>query len=231
MWRLLIACLTPLPAVACDTALLLTIDVSNSVDPGEYRLQTDGLADALADPSIVDALVQGQSALAVMQWSGEDEQRLVIPWTRVGTALDVARLAESARLQTRAFVLSGTAPAEAIHAAIDAFGPVADCRRKVIDISGDGTPNTGGDVGAARRRAERSGITVNAIAIELMGVAISNFYRAQVITRDGFVMTARMHRDYPRAIRAKILRELSQVIGRADPRSQGRGPFARTGMR
>ena len=231
MWRLVLAFLCPLPAAACDTALLLTIDVSNSVDPGEYRLQTDGLADALSDPAIVDALVQGQSALAVMQWSAEDEQRFVIPWTRVGTALDVARVKERARLQTRAFVLSGTAPAEAIHAALDAFGPVADCHRKVIDISGDGTPNTGGDVGAARRRAERMGVTINAIAIELMGVAISNFYRGQVVTRDGFVMTARMHRDYPRAIRAKILRELSQAIGRADPGPFGPGPFARTGMR
>ena len=230
MWRLLIACLTPLPAVACDTALLLTIDVSNSVDAAEYRLQTDGLADALADPAIVEALVQGNSALAVMQWSAEDEQTFVIPWTRVQTPYDAARLSERARRQGRAFVLSGTAPAEAIHAAIDAFGPVADCRRRVIDISGDGTPNTGGDVGAARRRAELAGVTINAIAIELMGVAISNFYRGQVITRDGFVMTARMHRDYPRAIRAKILRELSQVIGAAepDPRAQppvGRRPF------
>ena len=55
--------LTALKAVACDTALLLTIDVSNSVDPAEYRIQTDGLADALQDPEIVDIMVSGQGRL------------------------------------------------------------------------------------------------------------------------------------------------------------------------
>ena len=39
-------------SIACDTDLILTIDVSNSVDPGEYRLQIDGLAAALSDPEI-----------------------------------------------------------------------------------------------------------------------------------------------------------------------------------
>ena len=34
------------PAWACDTALMLTIDVSNSIDVAEYKLQTDGMANA-----------------------------------------------------------------------------------------------------------------------------------------------------------------------------------------
>ena len=199
-------------ATACDTALMLTIDVSNSVDLAEYRLQADGLADALTDPDSIDALVRGQSALSVVQWSGVDRQAVTVPWTRIRTALDVARLSDAARLMPRAYTLSGTAPAEAILFSLSNFAPVMDCTRRVIDISGDGTPNTGGDVAAARRRAERDGITINAIAIESLGQAITNFYARQVVTRDGFVMTARMHRDYPRAIRAKILRELTRVI-------------------
>ena len=48
----------PLPAMACDTALLLTIDVSNSIDTAEYRLQTDGLADALLDGEVAEARLQ-----------------------------------------------------------------------------------------------------------------------------------------------------------------------------
>ncbi|MBS1302854.1 DUF1194 domain-containing protein [Loktanella sp. SALINAS62] len=209
----LILCLMPLPALACDTALMLTIDVSNSVDVAEYHLQTDGLADALADPDIIDALVQGQSAITVVQWSGIDRQATVIPWTRIRTARDVANLSVAARLQDRAFVLSDTAPAQAVLFSLRNFSAVADCKRRVIDISGDGTPNTDGDIAAARRQAERDGITINAIAIESMGLTITNFYRNQVITRDGFVITARRHSDYPRAIRAKILRELARVIG------------------
>ncbi|SEQ22871.1 Ca-activated chloride channel family protein [Loktanella sp. DSM 29012] len=213
MLRALVLALCPLPAIACETALMLTIDVSNSVDVAEYRLQTDGLADALNDPDIIDALVQGQSAVSVVQWSGIDRQSVVIPWTRIRAATDVAQLSDLARAQDRRFVLSDTAPAQAILFSLRNFDAVADCKRRVIDISGDGTPNAIGDIGAARRQAERDGITINAIAIESMGLAITNFYREQVITRDGFVMTARRHSDYPRAIRAKIIRELAQIIG------------------
>jgi Ca-activated chloride channel family protein len=53
--------------MACDTALILTIDVSNSIDPAEYKLQTDGLADALRNPEIVEAMVRQEATLAVVQ--------------------------------------------------------------------------------------------------------------------------------------------------------------------
>lgn len=209
---LCLALLPSLPAKACDVALLLAIDVSNSVDSAEYRLQVDGLADALTDPAIIDALVAGNSAISVVQWSGIDRQSVTLPWSRIATARDVAALSQSARLMPRAYTLSGTAPAEAILFSLANFGPVPDCSRRVIDISGDGTPNIGADVASARQQAQRDGITINAIAIESMGLAITNFYARQVITRDGFVVTARRHRDYPRAIRAKILRELAKAI-------------------
>ena len=113
----------------------------------------------------------------------------------------------------RAFVLSDTAPAEAIYFSLRLFDQVPDCNRKVIDVSGDGTPNGGSDVRNARNAAERAGVTINGIAIESMGIAITNFYRGAVITRDGFVMTARTHREYPETIRAKILREISRIFG------------------
>ena len=199
--------------MACDTALILTIDVSNSVDPAEYRLQVDGMANALRDPEIVEAMVSQEAAIAVVQWSGQDKQTLSVPWTRVRTALDAARLADTAQLLPRAFVLSDTAPAEAIRFALPLFDQVPDCKSRVIDVSGDGTPNAGSNTREARNLAEKSGVTINAIAIESMGLAITNFYRGAVITRNGFVMTARTHREYPDAIRRKILRELSLVLG------------------
>ncbi|WP_341369073.1 DUF1194 domain-containing protein [Yoonia sp. BS5-3] len=203
----------PLAAQACGTALVLTIDVSNSIDTAEYRLQTDGLADALQDPEIVEVMVQGEATLAVVQWSGVDKQSLSIPWTQIRTTLDAARLSRQARQMQRAFVLSDTAPAEAIYFSLSLFDAVAHCNRHVIDISGDGTPNAGADTRAARNAAQRAGVTINGIAIESMGLAITNFYRGAVITRDGFVMTARTHREYPETIRAKILRELSRIFG------------------
>lgn len=200
-------------AYACDTALALTIDVSNSVDPAEYRLQVDGMADALQDPEVVEAMIQGEVAITVIQWSGVDRQIVSIPWTRIRTALDAEALSNEARLVARAFVLSDTAPAEAVMFALDQFAQVPDCERRVIDVSGDGTPNAGQDVRMARNAAERAGVTINGIAIESIGLAITGFYKNSVITRNGFVITARTHREYPDAIRMKIIRELARVLG------------------
>lgn len=200
-------------ADACDTALLLTIDVSNSIDPAEYQLQAGGLAAALRDPDIVDAMVRQEATIAVVQWSGVDRQALSIPWMQIRTSLDAARLAAAADQMERAFILSDTAPAEALLFSLDLFSQVPDCKRKVIDVSGDGTPNSGSETRNARNAAERAGVTINAIAIESMGLAITGFYKGAVITRDGFVITARTHREYPDAIRRKIIRELSQVLG------------------
>lgn len=207
------AALSAGPLAACQTALLLAIDVSNSVDEAEYRLQIDGLADALADPEIIEALIEGEVALSLMQWSGVDRQEMSLGWYRMRSALDVARFATAARGTPRAFILSDTAPAEAITFALDQFNAVPDCARKIIDISGDGTPNAGSDTHSARTAAERAGVTINGIAIESLGVAITGFYQRSLITRNGFVVTARGHRDYPRAIRYKILREVSRVLG------------------
>ena len=199
--------------MACGTALILAIDVSNSVDTAEYRLQVDGMTAALRDVEIVEAMVRQEAAIAVVQWSGQDRQELTIPWTRAHTTLDAGRLADQAQLMTRAFVLSDTAPAEAIRFALPLFDLVPDCKIRVIDVSGDGTPNAGSDTRSARNLAERNGVTINGIAIESLGLAITNFYRGAIITRDGFVITARTHREYPDAIRRKILRELSLVLG------------------
>ncbi|MDJ0823695.1 MAG: DUF1194 domain-containing protein [Paracoccaceae bacterium] len=213
MLRALCLALMPVSASACQTALLLAMDVSNSVDPGEYRLQVEGLEAALRDPEIAEILVRDQVALAVMQWSGADRQEMTIPWTRMISPATVGAFADRARWMERAYVLSDTAPAQAMDVAIRQFADVPDCARHVIDMSGDGTPNAGGEVGPQRLRAERMGITINGLAIEGLGVAITNFYRRQVTTRDGFVVTARGHRDYARAIKQKILREISRVMG------------------
>lgn len=200
-------------ARACETALLLAIDVSNSVDIAEYRLQVDGLADALLDPEISEALLQGEVMLSVMQWSGETDQRMSLPWTQMRSDTDIARFAAAARALPRDFIQSNTAPGNAIRYALAQFADVAQCTRHIIDVSGDGPENAGSGTAAARRTAERQGVMINGIAIESMGLSITQFYRRNVITQYGFVITARRHTDYPRAIREKIKRELARVTG------------------
>jgi Ca-activated chloride channel family protein len=201
------------PAWGCDTALLLTIDVSNSIDPVEYRLQADGMADAVLDAEVSEALISGQVAVAVIQWSGVGRQELSLPWRQLRSIADVRGFAVDARTMPRAFVQSDTAIGDAILFALDQFGNAPICNRQVIDISGDGTQNAGSDARIASREAERRGVTINGIAIESMGIALTSYFNRSIITRDGFVITARRHLDYPRAIREKILREVSRIFG------------------
>jgi Ca-activated chloride channel homolog len=209
---LAIALLGTCPAVSCTTALILAIDVSNSIDEREYRIQTEGLASALEDPAIREELLRGQVALTVIQWSGIGQQAVSIPWRRMTTPGEIRAFAEEARAMPRAFVMSDTAVGALIDFALDQFGPVADCRKRVIDISGDGSDNAGTDPNSARRSAERAGVQINGLAIEGIGVAITSYYRRQVITRDGFVMTARGHSTYAETLRQKILREISAAL-------------------
>ena len=200
-------------AKGCQLALLLAIDISGSVDDGEYRIQTEGAAAALQDPEIAATLIQGQVALSIMQWSSVGMQKMVQPWRRIDSAETLADIARAATVQERAFGKADTAVGDAIAFATSQFDQVPDCPRRVIDISGDGVQNAGGPLPVARARAIAAGISINAIAIESIGLTISEFYRKNVITRGGFVVTAQGHTDYPRAIRLKILREIARPMG------------------
>lgn len=205
----------PPARAACGIALVLAVDVSGSVDAAEYALQTRGFEAALRDPEVVQALVAAQAAVAVVQWSGSGQQQLTIPWMRVDEPAQAARLAGRVGAAPRAFGGGNTAVGEAIDFAAALFGaPVRDCARWVIDIAGDGDENEGFTVGRARRAAAARGITINGLAIEGFGTgqSITNFYRGWVITPGGFVITARGHADFARAMRLKLLRELSPPL-------------------
>ena len=90
------------------------------------------------------------------------------------------------------------------------FATVPDCQRHIIDLSGDGKENDGMTLPAARAQAVAARVTLNAIAIETGAAAtgLTDYFRAQIITADGFVITAKGVADYPRAIHAKLTREL-----------------------
>jgi Ca-activated chloride channel family protein len=212
---LTLACLTASPALSCETALLLSIDVSGSIDSGDYRLQTEGLAAALTDPEVAEALVRGQIALAVVQWSGTGQQVLTLPWQRMLDPDAVTRFAARAAAMPRGFKGSDTAVGESLRFALAQFAAVPDCTRKVIDISGDGQENAGFTDARARSEAVKAGVMINAIAIEEPGPAfpITSYYRNWIITPGGFVVTARGLRDYAETLRLKLLRELVEPIG------------------
>ncbi len=207
--------LTALPLQACETALVLSIDVSGSIDTGDYLLQTEGLAAALSDPEVAEALVRGQIAVAVVQWSGPAQQALVLDWQRMLTPQAVTAFAARAIAMPRAFKGSDTAVGLGLTFALGQFAAVPDCGRHVVDISGDGQENAGFTDADARTEAVAAGAMVNAIAIEDAGQAfpITSYYRGWVVTPGGFVVSARGLQDYARALRIKLLRELIKPSG------------------
>jgi Ca-activated chloride channel family protein len=211
----LLACLSSQPALACETALLLSIDVSGSIDGGDYALQTGGLAAALADPEVAEALVKGQVALAIVQWSGPSEQALVLTWQRMLAPGDVTRFAARAAALPRAFTGSDTAVGQGLRFATAQFAAVPDCKRRVIDVSGDGQENAGFTDTEARGEAITADILINAIAIEEPGPAspVTSYYSRWIITPGGFVVTARGLQDYAETLRRKLLRELVKPVG------------------
>lgn len=212
---LLLCALSWRPLAACETALVLAIDVSGSIDTGEYALQVRGLHMALRDPVVTDALIEGQVALSIVQWAGAGQQIVAVDWQRMLDATDVAGFAETVLALPRTLPRSDTAVGQAIAFSAAGFARVQDCKRQVIDISGDGPENAGFTVAQERAKAEAAGIHINAIAIEDMGASspVTYFYLRSVITRGGFVVTARGLGDYGVAMRAKLLRELQKPVG------------------
>ena len=155
------------PALACDVALVLAIDVSGSVDAKEYRLQADGLSDALGDPVVSEALVNSQALVAVIQWSGIERQEVSVEWTATETHQDVMALREEIEAIPRAFRNYSTGIGDALSVAIDLHEAAPrQCRRKVIDVSGDGPSNEGAEPKAVHARLDAADITVNGLAIE-----------------------------------------------------------------
>lgn len=201
-------------AKACDVALALTMDVSGSIDPLEFRVQMAGLANALNQPDVREALISAQAYVTMMQWSGTNRQRVTVPWTPILTHADIDRLAEAARSAPRAYRHFSTAIGDAVLAAAALHLQIAGrCKRSVIDLSGDGTSNEGIALSDAHNAIAASAITVNGLAIETDEPGLSEYFRREVIGGPGaFVETAIDFNDYERAIRRKLLREITAPL-------------------
>src|SRR5690606_29171154 len=93
-----------------------------------------------------------------------------------------------------------------------------EASRRVIDVSGDGDNNSGPPAEEARDRAIAEGISVNGLAIvndrlpfAYSGpVPLEEYYRECVVGGPGaFVVEAKNFADFPRAIRRKLVREIT----------------------
>lgn len=221
MRRLIFAiafCLFAPAARACGLALVLAVDVSGSVDPGEYKIQMQGLAAALRDGTVMEALVRQDAQVALLQWTGASRQRQTIPWTPITTFNDALAFADRVADDPRIWRNYSTAIGEALIASREMFDAVPQCLRKVVDVSGDGVSNEGIEPHTQRAALRREGITVNALVIETDATDLTGYFFENVIWGDGaFVVTANGFEDYPAQIKRKLQRETTRQVSALAP--------------
>src|SRR5580658_6969830 len=80
-----LAALAALPAQAASVALVLAIDVSESVSTERYVLQHEGVARAFETPQLIDAIAKapGGIEVLVLEWSDPDKIAITVGWTSI----------------------------------------------------------------------------------------------------------------------------------------------------
>ena len=155
-------------AQVTDLLLILAADVSRSVDETEFALQRKGYSTALTDPRVLAAIRGGRTgsiAICFIEWSGAGEQNVVADWTVIHDEEDAGGLAATILGAPRSYI-GRTSISGAIDFAMERFAAAEpQASRHVIDISGDGTNNSGRPVTDARDEAVGQGVTINGLAI------------------------------------------------------------------
>jgi len=208
-------------ALAVDVELVLSTDISYSMDYDELKLQRDGYVEAIQSVEFLNALKQGMHgkvAVTLVEWAGENDQRIVTPWRLIdGPASAQAAAAEMAAAPVRrAFRTS-------ISGALLFTAPLFDGNgfrgiRRVIDVSGDGTNNQGPLVALTRDDVVAKGIVINGLPIMLKepqpnSIDIKDldiYYEDCVIGGPGaFVVPIRDRDKFKDAIRTKLVLEVA----------------------
>ena len=205
-----------------DLELVLAVDVSSSIDEVEARRQREGHVAALADPEVISAIQgggYGRIAVMYLEWADGDFQRVVAPWTVIGTEADARIFAAS--LATAPFI-SGRRTA--IGAAIESSITLIEDNdyqgmRQVIDLSGDGPQNSGSSLSQARSRAETALITINGLPIQSerqspfrpsVSIDVADYFEKQVIAGPGaFISPTNEHEDFVDALKRKLIIEIA----------------------
>ncbi len=206
-----------------DVELVLAVDVSYSMDPEEQRLQREGYIRAITSPDFMKAIASGaygKIAISYMQWASVTDQDILLPWTIIDgpeSAKAVAdRLAEAPYRRARRTSVSG-----AIDMAMRMFENNGfNGMRRVIDVSGDGTNNSGRPVAEARDDAIRQGVTINGLPLLLRPSSwgfndianLDEYYEDCVIGGVGaFSIPIRDRNQFIEATRTKLVQEIASI--------------------
>lgn len=218
--------------IRVDTALVLAMDTSGSIDAPEFALQRAGYAAAFLDDGVVAALTSGKygrSVVTFVQWSGPYHQMQVIGWRIIASSSDAAILAATISAMPRApqnrydqTIFSTSISAALRYSTTLLTTAPFSASRLVIDISGDGVDEHTSPsresvpLMQARQDALDNGITINGLPIleaaEPSGTFVSkleSYYSEYVIGGPGcFLIAAKGNRNFAEAIRRKLVEEL-----------------------
>ncbi len=157
------------PPAKVDTALIVSVDISESVDDERYYLQLEGIAQALEDKAVIAAILSGRHntiLFAMVAWA--DTSKLVVPWTLIANHDDAKILADTVRNLPRI-----TGEFTCLGRMFQAMPDLVLSRQPlpsthvVIDVSGDGIDNCSGDelTREARDALVKRNITINGLPI------------------------------------------------------------------
>lgn len=192
-------------------ALILAFDGSASVTLEEFGLMASGCAAALRGEEVVAGLVAGGSIVAVLLWSGPGAQEVMVEWTLVATAEDVAALARAVEEMPRVVRAGETAIGEAlvVCARMLAEAPVAAVRQ-VVDVVGDGRSNRGILPGPVRDRLVAAGVVINGLCVLHEEPDLVESYTREVIGGEGsFALWCRDYAGFAAAMAQKLAREVA----------------------
>jgi hypothetical protein len=210
-----------------DLLLVLASDVSRSVDTRKFQLQREGYAAALSNPRVIEAIrsgPHGRIAICFLEWSGATSQKLVIDWTIVSDAASARRIGDQMLELPRSFADRTSISAGLEFAMSQLEHAPFEAPRRTIDVSGDGTNNSGRDIASVRDEVLNKGVTINGLVI-LSDTplpwnpehtnppgGLDEYYRRNVTGGPGsFVMVADNHNSFGQAIVKKMIAEIAWV--------------------
>jgi hypothetical protein len=228
---LLLAGAPALAADAVDLLLVLAADVSRSVDQPKFQLQREGYAAAISNPRVLEAISSGPNrriAICYVEWSGIGSQKLVIDWTLIDGANAARQFGDALLEAPRAFADRTSISGGVEFAVAQMDRAPFEAQRKTIDVSGDGTNNSGRDIKLVRDEVTGKGITINGLVIlsdrpipwnpehTNPPGGLPRYYQDNVIGGPGaFVEVAEDFKSFGKALINKLVAE----IANADPRN------------
>ena len=204
-------------AAGVDVAIVIALDVSASVSPGEFDLMREGLARAVTSPEVTNAITHGQTgaiALSVVQWSGFTEQKTKINWFRASNIAELSAIAEKIRTMPRRYDGGATDIGGALEFSRNlALKIPYPATRLVIDLVGDGPNNVNYAPDRERDITLKTGIVINGLAIVGEVPILVDYFKDFIIGGDGaFVEKTSDFDGFERAMRRKLVREIGALL-------------------